>query len=133
MSGFETAIAAALAAQPQQRLLLLFVRAVPAEPHAAYHFAGARLQPLVSLDKVLTKELCFAELAAEADSIDDRWDFVLIAGLSKHDGSLPSSREAQDRLHQRTEAALVDGDFSRFLALDRNERPLVLRAERRLH
>jgi hypothetical protein len=133
MDTFIDIVKAALAAERPQRLLFLFVRAVDAEPDSDYHIAGARLQPVVSLDKILSSTLRFAAVVAEADFLEPGWDFVLISALSKRDGGLPSPQEAQDHLRKRAHDALQSGDLSGFLVFDRREQPLQLEAERALH
>ncbi len=133
IEAFDDIIGSALARRTPQRLVFLFVKAVHAQPGDPYHIAGARLLPVLSMDKVLAPELRFASLISEADDIDRRWDFVLIACLGRRDGGLPSSDEARAHLRERARLALELGDLSPFVVLDRGERPLWLKAQRALH
>jgi len=133
MNRFEDVVQSGLKTHANLRLLSLFVRAVPAGPHAAYHFAGARLVPVLSLNKVVSPTLCFERLKEEADQIDGSWDFILLLALAKPDGTLPTAEEAERHLSRRADEAWISGDLSTFLVFDRNAQPLELTAERRLH
>ncbi|RFA30516.1 hypothetical protein CAI21_05570 [Alkalilimnicola ehrlichii] len=130
---FDDVLATSLRTRKPQRLLLLFVKAAPSAPLAQYDLAGAQLEPVLALNKVVSGSLRFPDLVEEADRQRRDWDFVLIAAVSKRDGGLPSSQEAHQHLQERAEQALASGDFSRFLVFDRQEQPLWPAPERQLH
>ncbi len=113
--------------QPQ-RLMFLFAQPEGHNPKKSKKHLKGQVQPVMCVDKLPAELTTFDALIKEADSITKDWEFVLIAGLSGHDGVAPSADDAEPYLNKMSND-LADGqDLGRYVILDRNEKPIEMAA-----
>lgn len=113
--------------QPQ-RLLFLFAQPEGHNPKKSKKHLKGQVNPVMCVDKLPGELTTFSALTKEADAITKDWEFVLIAGLSGHDGQPPSEDDAEPYLNKMSND-LADGqDLARYVILDRNEAPIEMGA-----
>jgi hypothetical protein len=81
-------------------------------------------------DKLIEPDLTFEDLVAEADGVTPNWDFVLISTLSRADGNIPETGEAEPHLQQMANTVVAGGDLSHFMVYDRDENPIRIETTR---
>jgi len=115
---FEDLLSAAAAQPEPQSLLLAFARAEP-EPDAA---PGApprvTLVPSMCVDKAAVDVQSFCQLAAEADSMGQPWDMLLVTTMSG-DSRQPQDAARAELALRRMLAAIRAGQVAQLLAFDR--------------
>lgn len=115
---FREFIQGGLARSEPQRLLLAFV-------YVQHHEGNERgramsLKPLMMTHQRLLDTLSFDAIAAEADHLDERWEFLLL-------GRMDDAPEAmiRQRLRDIADKLAAGDDLSDFLILDRQEHSVV--------
>jgi len=133
ISSFDDLVTAGLKESVPQRLLLVLLRAVPVNngidqnPDGNISGSGT-LAPVMATDLELTETLRLETLIAEADSLGQPWDFIMVSSLSRADGRLPQSSEAEPYLQQMTDAIVSGADLSRYAIFTRSGDPAALQA-----
>ncbi|MDN5869105.1 MAG: hypothetical protein L0H73_00045 [Nitrococcus sp.] len=119
--GFQQFIQGGRARTGPQRLLLAFLYVQQSEN--AEHSRAMSLQPLMMTHQRLLETLSFNALVAEADHLDERWEFLLL-------GCMDEAPEAtiQTRLREIAHKLATGNDLSDFLILDRQEHSVVFEA-----
>lgn len=119
INSFEDLIlAAAMQAQPQ-RLLIAFAIA-EAEPDPAPGKAGrTTLVPVMCVDKQVGELDTYANLVAEAQTMGQPWDVMLISTLSGQNGVLPDPQRTDAAFNQML-GHIQQGQMERMLAFDRS-------------
>lgn len=124
ISTFDDLINAARQQPDAQRLLMVFAQAgLPdnASPEQRAAFAaghGGELAPIMCVDKTPDELGSFAALTSEAAQFGQEWVIVFVAGMSGHDGQVPSSEDAQGHLQHMVES-IKAGQIDRFIAFNR--------------
>ena len=102
-----------------QWLLLIFLYVEHHEGNG--HGRTMSLTPLMMTHQRLLQALTFDALVAEADHLDDRWEFLLLSCMD--DAPETAIRE---ELREIARKLAVGDDLSDFLILDRQEHPIVI-------
>lgn len=126
---FDDLMRAALAHGPDQRLLMVLIRAErmhrkTADGSAVPIEGEGTLTPTMVRDRPLEAGLRFADIAADADATGQPWDFVMLAFLPGRDGEAPSSADAEPHLKRMAKTLLTGGDTSGFAFFDRDGDPV---------
>lgn len=127
ISSFDELLKAASSEKDAQRLLMLFAQA---ETTTKKHKSTQRgtVSPLMCVDKLPEDIASFEALAAEADSVNADWDFVLIAGLSGEGSVPPSEEEAEPYLNQMTNDLTTGQNIAKYVVFDRKGNALEMQA-----
>ncbi len=116
---FQDFIQAGLARPVPQWLLLAFLYV---EHHKdKEHGQMMSLKPLMMTHQRLPHVLSFDALVAEADHLDDRWEFLL---LSRMDDAPEAA--VCERLREIARQLATGADLSDFLIFDRQQHPVVI-------
>lgn len=126
---FDELVAAGVAADHEQRLLVLLIRAHPDEPDNADEsddpLAGAgMLEPVAGTDLALTEQIPLASLVAEADALEYPWDLLMVASVTGEDGTMPTSEAVQPDLQAMVDAVQGGQDLSGYGLFDRDGMPV---------
>ena len=121
ISHFDDLLRAARAETLPQRLLIVFAGAeLPADATADQRAAfdaehGGALVPIMCVDKRPVDVESFAQLSAEADTIQQGWKVVLAGALTGSNGGEPTD-SAIDEVFQRWLAHIQSGRVDQVLA-----------------
>ena len=114
--------------QPQ-RLMFLFANAESTNSKKSKkskkHQKGTIL-PVMCVDKLPEELTTFAALKAEADTIEESWNFVFIASLSGENGMTPSEDDAEPFLNKMVNDVQTGNNVGRYVIYDRDENPIEL-------
>lgn len=130
ITDYESLLSAAKQQPEPQRLLFVFLRASLPEDYkeeekTRFHSGeGGALQPVMCVDKGLDDLGTFADLAAEAERMEQDWHIVLVASLSGRNGVAPDSGEAEQPLGMMVETVRNGGDLSKYMAFERDGTPV---------
>lgn len=118
---FQDFIQAGLTHPVPRWLLLVFLYVEHHEGNG--HGRTMSLTPLMMTHQRLLHALSFDAIVAEADHLDDRWEFLLL-------GCLDDAPEAmiREQLRGIARKLAAGDDLSDFLILDRQEHPVVIEA-----
>lgn len=128
---FDSLLAAARAQAQPQRVLMVFAHAAlhddhsPAEADRYARGEGGILLPMMCLDRPAAEMTDFAALAAEAAGMAQPWQVMFVACLGGDKGVVPSAAEAEASLKRMIQTIQTGGDVARYLAFDREGRPLL--------
>ncbi|MCO6442242.1 MAG: hypothetical protein J5I81_14475 [Nitrococcus mobilis] len=116
---FQDFIQAGLARSVPQWLLLVFLYVEHHEDKGLGRTMS--LAPLMMTHQRLLHALSFDALVAEADHLDDRWEFLLL-------GCMDDAPEATvcKRLREIAHQLASGADLSDFLIFDRQQHPIVI-------
>ncbi|WP_040661633.1 hypothetical protein [Nitrococcus mobilis] len=116
---FQDFIQTGLARSAPQWLLLVFLYVEHHEDNG--HGRTLSLTPLMMTHQRLLQALSFDAVVAEADHLDDRWEFLLLGCMD----DAPEAR-VRERLREIARQLATGADLSDFLILDRQEHPIVM-------
>lgn len=126
ITNFDQLVQAAKNQPEPQRLLFLFAKATSMKlPYKSGHQSGT-ITPVMCVDKLPSELTEFKELVAEADKINTKWDFILMAGLSGKNGQPPTSKDADPHLAKMSNDLASGDNISRFAIFDREEKIVVV-------
>jgi len=102
-----------------QLFLFLFAKAdVQRNSFKTSHSSGT-IMPVMCVDKPTHELSTFKALVEEADKITQKWDFIFI-------GCLNASIDAEPHLTKMSNDVANGSDLSRYVILDREERPIIV-------
>jgi len=78
------------------------------------------LKPIMVKSRSVTPELQFEHLKAEAEALDNRWAFMMLAVLPGCDGKPPAPADVDENLKHMARTLLTGGDLERYLFIDRD-------------
>ncbi len=104
--------------QPQQFLLLFAKADAKRNAFKTSHSSGT-ITPVMCVDKPTEELSTLQALIEEADKITDQWDFIFI-------GSLNAATDAEPHLTKMSNDIATGNDLSRYVILDREERPIIV-------
>jgi len=131
IENFDDLLQAARAQPLQQRLLFVFADAVLPDDANAEQLAGfeagqgGALVPMMCVDKSLDDLSSFDSLVQEAAQFGNAWRCVFVGALSGSAHSAPDGKEVDSSLQTMVES-IKRGELSRYLAFDRQGKPIVL-------
>ena len=111
-----------------QRLLFLFASAQASKKSKKRDDKKGTIEPTMVVDKLPEELSTFSELVKEADSINKKWDFVLIASLGGQMKMPPSTEEAEPYLNKMTDDVMSGKNIRQYVVFDREENPIELLA-----
>ena len=133
ISSFDELKEMGLAQNEPQRLLFVLLAAEPEEGSTAVGEDAVQgsgtIQPVMATDRELTEDLRLDALVEEADQSGLQWDLIMVSALSSHDGTLPSSEDAEPYIKQMAEAVEKGSDLSSYAVFDRAGSPVQLQAQ----
>lgn len=78
------------------------------------------LKPIMVKARQVTPGLVFEHLKAEANELNDRWTFMMLAILPSHPAGPPAPGDVDEHLKNMARTLLTGGDLSRYLFVDRD-------------
>ena len=111
--------------QPQ-RLMFLFANAESTNAKKSKKHQKGTILPVMCVDKLPEELTTFAALKAEADTIEESWNFVFIASLSGENGMTPSEDDAEPFLNKMVNDVQTGNNVGRYVIYDRGENPIEL-------
>ena len=111
--------------QPQ-RLMFLFANAESTNTKKSKKHQKGTILPVMCVDKLPEELTTFAALKAEADTIEESWNFVFIASLSGENGMTPSEDDAEPFLNKMVNDVQTGNNVGRYVIYDRGENPIEL-------
>ncbi|MFT6206389.1 MAG: hypothetical protein ACJA0T_000286 [Colwellia sp.] len=111
--------------QPQ-RLMFLFANAESTNAKKSKKHQKGTILPVMCVDKLPEELTTFAALKAEADTIEESWNFVFIASLSGENGMTPSEDDAEPFLNKMVNDVQTGNNVGRYVIYDRDENPIEL-------
>lgn len=131
ITDFKTLLTVARQQPEPQRLLFVFLRTILPDNsgNGGGPVQGGQLQPVMCVDKGLDELTTFVDLLDESKRMGADWQIVLIGGLAGKNGAVPTTEDAQEPLDMMLKVVQGGGDLSQFLALDRNDEPILFRAQ----
>lgn len=130
ISSFDDLLNAARQQAEPQRLLFVFTgteltddsTSEQAEQFRAGQ--GGALIPLMCADKTADEIVSFNQLEEESRQFGHDWIMVFVAGLSGHNGIVPTTEEAEKPL-ERMMASIQAGTLGTFIPFDRKGHPVL--------
>ncbi len=104
--------------KPQQ-FLFLFAKADSKRNAFKTSHSSGTITPVMCVDKPVQELSTFQALIDEADKITEKWDFIFI-------GCLKASLDAEAHLTKMSNDVANGNDLSRYVILDREERPIIV-------
>ena len=111
--------------QPQ-RLMFLFANAESTNSKKSKKHQKGTILPVMCVDKLPEELTTFAALKAEADTIEESWNFVFIASLSGENGMTPSEDDAEPFLNKMVNDVQTGNNVGRYVIYDKDENPIEL-------
>jgi len=125
IQNFDDLVQMALGETDPPQLLTVLVRAelVHSENEAGQVEAmkgQGVLKPIMVKSRSVTPELDFDQLKTEAEALDERWVFMMLAVLPGRDGEPPAPADVDENLKHMARTLLTGGDLDRYLFIDRD-------------
>lgn len=119
ITNFSDLISYAATEPTPQQFLFLFAKA-DSKPNSfkTSHSSGT-ISPVMCVDKSINELSTFKALVNEADQITEKWDFIFI-------GCLNATMDAEPHLTKMSNDVASGNDLSRYVILDREERPIIV-------
>ena len=133
ITNYDTLLVAAKQQPQPQRFLFVFVSKSLADEHNAAQAEkfkaglGGELTPVMTVDKPLDELTNFADLVAESELLQKKWDMVLVGCLSGQNGVMPTSEDSVKHLETMMKTVEMGGTLSKYMVFDRSGTPLVFK------
>ncbi len=127
ISNFSELLIMASEQEQPQRLLMLFAKSQ--SKSGKHNQNSGTIFPVICVDKLPADIASFDSLVAEADSINNDWNFIIVAGLNGQNGLAPTSEDADPHLNNMTNALASGQDMSQYVIFDRNQNPVSIQAQ----
>ncbi|MCC5978513.1 MAG: hypothetical protein LAT81_11420 [Oceanicaulis sp.] len=125
---FDDLIAEGVESDVSQRLLLVLLSIEVAEQRGPDEASGT-LTPVMANDLELAPEISFEALVAEADSVGQPWDMVMVSTLTDQGGRMPERDLATPHLEKMADDVVQGRDLSAYAIFDRSGNRLALNPE----
>lgn len=119
ITNFNELLIAARREPVPQRFLFLFAKATALKNDIKSRHSSGTITPIMCVDKTAEELTSLAALIKEADAITDKWDFVFIGCLGAH-------ADMEPHLNKMSNDVANGNDLSRYVILDRQERPIII-------
>lgn len=119
ITNFSDLLIAAKGEKTPQRFLFLFAKAVSLKNALKANHSSGTISPIMCVDKLPDEITTYNELLNEADGINKDWNFVLI-------GCLDATSDVDFHLNKMSNDVASGSDLSRYVILDREERPIIV-------
>lgn len=119
IKNFADLITAAKNEPSPQLFLFLFAKAESKKNAFKTRHSSGTIVPVMCVDKPTEELSTFKDLIDEADRITKQWDFIFI-------GCLNAALDAEPHLTKMSNDVASGNDLSRYVILDREERPIIV-------